>query len=370
MASDTGLARPTAGIGALIMIGLGGWWLLAPAQLPFVGLARLRISALLPDHQAGLPLLLGGVVGVALVAALPRLPAVVAQLTSAAIGIGVFAFYQGNGTLSAIGYGLAICVPLVILVGLAIGVIRIRRLRVPLIAVALAVLGAGIVTGYGNSAAWQRLLDNVVNVFGSPIVFGVLLTLAVCCAWFWLAVVINPVPFTRLLGWITRHRRPITIAAAVCFLPYAVIRLLWLAGIALDGPLFGVGGLDGPGGLDLATRLWGASLGVAAVLGGVAVLGLICRWGETLPRWFPFVGGRRVPIPLAVVPGMLAGLAFLAMLPKAFTDLVQEFPRSLLTSWVLPFPVWGPLLIRAVTGYLGHRLGVGVTVGAAAGRRR
>ncbi len=352
------------------MIGLGGWWLLAPAQIPFVGLARLRISALLPDHLAGLPLLLAGVVGLGLVAALPRLPAVAAQLTAAVIGIGVFGLYQGNGTLSAIGYGLAICVPLVILVGFVVGVIRIRRLRIPLIAVALAVLGAGILTGYGNPAAWQRLLDNLVMVFGSPIVFGVLLTLAVCGAWFWLAIMINPAPFTRLEEWITRHRRPITIAAAVCFLPYAVIRLLWLGGIALDGPLFGVDGLGGPNELDLATRLWGASLGVASVLGGVAVLGLICRWGETFPRWCPFVGGRRVPILLAVIPGLLAGFAFLAMLPKAFTDLVQEFPRSLLATWVLPFPVWGPLLIMAVAGYLGHRLRAEVTAAAAAARPR
>ncbi len=164
---------------------------------------------------------------------------------------------------------------------------------------------------------------------------------------------INPAPFSRLLEWVTRHRRPITIAAAVCFLPYAVIRLLWLAGIALDGPLFGVGGPDAPIGLDLATRLWGASLGVASVLGGVAVLGLICSWGETFPHWFPLVGGRRVPIPLAVIPGLLAGFAFLAMLPKAITDLVQEFPHSQLGAAV---PGLGPLLIMAVAGHLGHRL--------------
>jgi hypothetical protein len=354
----------------MIMIAFGGWWLLAPGQIPFTGLARLRISAVLPDHQAGLPLMLAGVVGLALVAVLPRLPAVAGQVVAAVIGIGVFVAYQGNGTLAALGYTLAVCVPLMILVGLVVAVIRIRRLRLPLITIALAVLVAGILTGYGNPAAWRQLLTNLANVFGSPIVFGVLLTLAVCGAWFWLAVAINPGPFTRLLAWTTRHRRPITIAAAVCFLPYAVVRLLWLAGIALDGPLFGVGGLDGPGGLDLATRLWGASLGVAAVLGGVAVLGLICRWGETFPRWFPFVGGRRVPILLAVIPGMLAGFAFLAMLPKAFTDLAEEFPRSLLASAVLPFPVWGPLLILAVVGYLGHRLGSESITRAGAARPR
>ncbi|WP_152363291.1 hypothetical protein [Microlunatus speluncae] len=370
MASSTRPARPVAGIGALIMIAVGGWWLLAPAQIPFVGLAQLRISALLPNDQAGWPLLLGGIAGLVLVAVLSRLPVVVGQVASAMIGIGVFAAYQGNGTLSAIGYGLAVCVPLLILVGLVVGLIRISWLRLPLILITVAVAIVGILAGYANPATWQRLLDNLAKVFGGPIVFGVLLTLAVCCAWLWLAVTINPAPFSRLLGWVTAHRRPITIAAACCFLPYAVIRLLWLAGIALDGPLFGVGGLDGPTGLDLGTRLWGASLGVASILGGVAVLGLILRWGETFPRWFPFVGDRRVPILLAVVPGTLAGLAFLAMLPKAMTELVQEFPRSLLTAWVLPFPIWGPLLIMAVAGYLGHRLAQDRVTRAAAGRPR
>ncbi len=144
----------------------------------------MRISALLPDQLAGLSLLLAGVVGGALVLALPRLPAVLAQLAAAVIGIGVFVAYQGNGTLAAIGYGLAVCVPLLILVGPVVGVLRISRLRLPLILVAVAVAGAGFLTGYADPTAWQRLLENLAKVFGGPLVFGVLLTLAVCGAWF------------------------------------------------------------------------------------------------------------------------------------------------------------------------------------------
>jgi hypothetical protein len=45
-----------------------------------------------------------------------------------------------------------------------------------------------------------------------------------------------------------------------------------------------------------------AALATLAVGGAILTLGLIQRWGEVFPRWIPFVGGKRVPISLAVVP--------------------------------------------------------------------
>lgn len=354
---NTAVARIAAGVAASIMVGLGCWWLLAPDQIPFTGLARLRIGHLLPDRLIGLPLLLGGLAGVALVALLPRIPAAAGRLSAAALGVGVFDAYQGNGTLSVLGYALAVAVPPLLVAGLVVGLVRVPRLRLPLVLLVTGGLGLGAVAGFGDPAGWQGLLAFAPRVFGNLLVLAVPLILAVCGGWFWLAVALDPAPFDRVLRWTTRHRRPITIAAAACFLPYAVIRLLWLAGIALDGPLFGVGGPGAPTELDLGTRLWGASLGVASILGALAVLGLICRWGEVFPRRLPVLGGRPVPVPLAVVPGTLAGIAFLAMLPKAVSGIVEEFPRSLVTALVMPFPVWGPLLILAVAGYLGHRRG-------------
>jgi hypothetical protein len=38
-------------------------------------------------------------------------------------------------------------------------------------------------------------------------------------------------------------------------------------------------------------------------------LGLIMRWGERFPRWVPLLGGRRVPVWLAVVPASVVSAA-------------------------------------------------------------
>ena len=43
-------------------------------------------------------------------------------------------------------------------------------------------------------------------------------------------------------------------------------------------------------------------LDTTAVGGAVVLLGLVQGWGGLFPRWVPFLSGRRVPIPLAVVP--------------------------------------------------------------------
>ncbi|MGW2681256.1 hypothetical protein [Streptomyces sp. NPDC001436] len=47
-------------------------------------------------------------------------------------------------------------------------------------------------------------------------------------------------------------------------------------------------------------------------------LGLVRSWGETVPRWIPHLGGRRVPPLAAVVPALL-GAAAGAVLVAWFT---------------------------------------------------
>ena len=54
--------------------------------------------------------------------------------------------------------------------------------------------------------------------------------------------------------------------------------------------------------------------------GAILTLELVLRWGEVFPRWIPFLGGKRVPISLAVVPASLvavlvtrAGLMFVGL---------------------------------------------------------
>lgn len=349
-------ARLASVAGCLIMVGFGTWWMIAPAQLPFTGLARLPVSALLPDQLVGLPLIIIGLVGAMLIVLLPRIPIPAGQVVAGLIGVVLFVGYQGP-TLSMLGYATASSIPILVIVGLVVVMIKVPRLRVPLALVVAALVGLGLVAGYAAPSAWLGFLSFASNMIQSPLPIVAVLMLAANCAWLWLTVAIDPAPFAGALRLITRYRKPITIAAAACFAPYTTVRLLWLVGIHPEAAL-GLGGPNAPKELDIGTRLWGGSLGIACALGGLAVIGLICRWGEVFPRWFPVIGGRRVPIPAAVVPGGLVGIAFLSALPKSVTDFVVEFPESLKTFWAMPFGIWGPLLILAVAGYLGHRLGV------------
>ena len=40
-------------------------------------------------------------------------------------------------------------------------------------------------------------------------------------------------------------------------------------------------------------------------------LGLVQPWGEVVPRWIPFLGGRRIPTMAAVVPAALGATALM-----------------------------------------------------------
>jgi hypothetical protein len=58
---------------------------------------------------------------------------------------------------------------------------------------------------------------------------------------------------------------------------------------------------------------------LSAVSEGIAflTLGLVKPWGEIVPRWLPFLGGRRVPVKAAVIPA-LTGSALLLLLAAYF----------------------------------------------------
>lgn len=109
----------------------------------------------------------------------------------------------------------------------------------------------------------------------------------------------------RLVRW----GRWLTYVAALAPLPYALSRFAW----ALDIP-FGLGSEfledfseDNP----MAHWIeW--TFGTLCIGGGILTLGLIQKWGEVFPRWFPFIGGRRVPILLAVIPATTVAIAVAA----------------------------------------------------------
>lgn len=145
--------------------------------------------------------------------------------------------------------------------------------------------------------------------------------------------------------------------AVVVPLLYAVTRIAW----ALDVPL-GVRRemLDDLG----SGRYAGLGLALFAVVGAWLTSGLLARWGEVFWAWVPRVGGRPVPIGLALVPGLLvagavtsAGLSFwrlvltghLSEVPGATSDWAAWAPELL-------WPVWGVALAVACLAYLARRV--------------
>ena len=107
----------------------------------------------------------------------------------------------------------------------------------------------------------------------------------------------------------------------------------------------------------------GLGLGLFAVVGSLLTLGLVMPWGETFWSWVPVVGGRPVPVSLAVVPAlfvstavMTAGVGFVRMavggdladVPGATTDWATWAPTLL-------WPAWAAALAVAALAYRARR---------------
>ena len=113
-----------------------------------------------------------------------------------------------------------------------------------------------------------------------------------------------------------------------------------------------------------ATGLWwrGAALATLALVGALLTLGLVRPWGEVFPRWVPFVGGRRVPMKLVVIPAsfvsvvvLSAGLMFVRMGIAGTFRLGPyrvTFDENFGALWPeLLWPVWGIALAAATLAY-------------------
>ncbi|MDZ5620358.1 hypothetical protein SFC88_05970 [Nocardioides sp. HM23] len=160
---------------------------------------------------------------------------------------------------------------------------------------------------------------------------------------------------TRRKRWVRWGPSAVAVSVVVPLL-YAVTRIAW----ALDIPL-GIrrSMLDDLG----SGRYAGLGLALFAVAGAWLTSGLQARWGEVFWSWLPRVGGRPVPLALALVPGLFvagavlsAGLSFwrlvlvggLAEVPGARSDWAAWAPELL-------WPVWGVALALACLAYLERR---------------
>ena len=158
-------------------------------------------------------------------------------------------------------------------------------------------------------------------------------------------------PRGSFASWVLRHRTAITVVAACCALPYSIARASWLT----PWPLLA------PSGVDLAgipgVLFTGLSLGAAMLAGGLLTFGLILPWGRRFPQWMAGIGGRPVPIALAVVPASIVAALFtvggvdmmLSVLEGTLSD--GSIGQILEFVFAFPFWLWGPLLALATWGY-------------------
>ncbi|MFF9017419.1 hypothetical protein ACF09C_31215 [Streptomyces sp. NPDC014870] len=114
-------------------------------------------------------------------------------------------------------------------------------------------------------------------------------------------------------------------------------------------------------------RLYVLSLSLVAECLALLTLGLVQPWGERLPTWIPFAGGRVLPVRAVVVPAgigafLATSLAAYATLNYVFrfvpplNDTGEAFPTSGPGAWALwacyiPILAWGPLLAVVTRAY-------------------
>ncbi|WP_051298570.1 hypothetical protein [Arthrobacter castelli] len=164
--------------------------------------------------------------------------------------------------------------------------------------------------------------------------------------------------FSAAKAW--RWGTPVTIAAAVIPALYAIFRFAWAAGIPLGIEQKFLDSLHQSGGNYAALGL--ASM---AALGTVLTFGLNQQWGAVFPRWVPAIGGRSVPVMLAVIPACFVALivvpAGAEMVSAAAAGMTGAIPFDW-NNWgtlapALLWPAWGPLLAAAALAYYLKRRG-------------
>lgn len=105
---------------------------------------------------------------------------------------------------------------------------------------------------------------------------------------------------------LVRWSKWITYIAVFAPIPYAITRYAWAMGISV--------GIDQNfyksfANLNPMHHIIEWLFGSLCIAGGLLTLGLIQKWGEVFPSWFPFIGGKRVPVLLAVIPATCVAIA-------------------------------------------------------------
>lgn len=154
-----------------------------------------------------------------------------------------------------------------------------------------------------------------------------------------------------------RWGRWATAVAVIAPVAYAATRFAWLVyPLGFDRDYWETARAEG----SLLAGVW---LGAFAVIGAVLTVGLVQRWGETVPAWVPGLGGRRVPVAAAVVP---AAFVAIVILPAGISMVRQVFggdtALEIAGNWAaygptLLWPLWGVALGAATLAYALRRRG-------------
>ncbi|MFD1718212.1 hypothetical protein [Georgenia deserti] len=169
---------------------------------------------------------------------------------------------------------------------------------------------------------------------------------------------------------VARWGRWATGIAVAVPLGYAVTRYAWALGIPL--------GLSQESFADIREIAGiGAGLATGGVVGALLTWGLTRPWGSRFPTWLPGLGGRAVPIPLAVVPASVVAVAVtsagLMFVRVAVTGrLADYFPVGVedIAGWLpeMFWPVWGVALGAATLAYVLRRTQVAASARQTPGR--
>jgi hypothetical protein len=120
-------------------------------------------------------------------------------------------------------------------------------------------------------------------------------------------------------------------------------------------------------------ELYAIVLSIVSELLAFTAVGLVCTWGEVVPRWMPVLRGRRVPVLAAVVPAAVGAVA----LPLLWTWVAASFSLGMRVNgrplggdsvlsfgdWkglvavvaYAPLLLWGPLLGAVTISYWKRR---------------
>lgn len=343
-------------LGSVALAVLNGLRLLAPASVDWIAALGPGIAdRMLPGTvcaaigvAAGLAGTAVGLLGQAESRATSGAPPSRALRAAAVVVAGVMIFLTPGGLIPVAGYTFA----MIVIIGVCtLAVLLVRRhpwWGLALIAVLAGLVTWAVVRMRGAELA-SSLGASLLDVLPGALLAAIHLLAAVAL----LAQTESRGRGHRgaFSRWVLRHRRAITIVAACCAVPYTFARLTWLT----PWPLLAPDALD-PAAMPMVL-LTGLSLGAAMLAGGVLTLGLILPWGRRFPRWMAGVGGRPVPIALAVVPASVVSALFTAggidMVLSAQDGAIGDGSIAHIIELVLVFPfwLWGPLLALATWGY-------------------